>query len=212
MHIASSVAQTLLQIKAVKLNPQYPFTWSSGLLSPIYCDNRKLLSHPNARLFIKAALQLGSMRFSQFDYVAGVATAGIPHGTLLADTLGVPFIYVRDKQKKHGLQNQIEGELKQGARVLVVEDLISTGGSSLRAVDAIREAGAHVVGVLAIFSYGFDKAAEAFKAHKCPLETLSDYDTLVKEALRTGYINSHEADSLTAWRTNPETWGEHIAK
>nr|MCU0346243.1 orotate phosphoribosyltransferase [Saprospiraceae bacterium] len=161
MNIASEVAKRLLQIKAIKLSPQKPFTWASGILSPIYCDNRLVLSHVDTRGFVKDCLVEKSKDFASFDAVAGVATAGIAHGMLLADALGLPFAYVRSKAKEHGRQNLIEGELPENAKVLVVEDLISTGGSSLQAVESVRQAGYKVVGVLAIFSYNFDKATMA---------------------------------------------------
>jgi orotate phosphoribosyltransferase len=203
----SEVARNLLQIRAVKLSPREPFTWASGLLSPIYCDNRVALSHPEVRTFLKKSLAEKSADFGVFDVVAGVATAGIPHGALLADVLGLPFIYVRSGAKDHGRRNQIEGELQAGQRVLVIEDLISTGGSCLTAVDALRDAGAEVVGVLAIFQYGFDKAAQAFAAKGIPFETLTNYDALVQEAARSGYVSQEDLQTLSKWRENPDGWG-----
>jgi orotate phosphoribosyltransferase len=201
MNIASEVANRLLQIKAIKLSPQKPFTWASGIQSPIYCDNRIVLSHPDVRDYIKACLIEKSKDFGNFEAVAGVATAGIAHGMLLADALGLPFAYVRSKAKEHGRQNLIEGELPKNARVLVVEDLISTGGSSLAAVQAVREAGEDVAGVLAIFSYNFEKAIKAFEQANCPVEALSTYDVLLREALSIKYINLIDVDMLTTWRT-----------
>jgi orotate phosphoribosyltransferase len=201
MNIASEIAKRLLQIKAIKLSPQKPFTWASGILSPIYCDNRIVLSHPEVRDFVKQCLVEKSKDFGNFDAVAGVATAGIAHGMMLADTLGLPFAYVRSKAKDHGRQNLIEGELPAGSNVLVVEDLISTGGSSLAAVDAVRQEGLKVVGVLAIFSYNFEKAVTAFENANCQLETLSNYDVLIREALASKYINLIDVDMLTTWRT-----------
>lgn len=201
------VARKLLEIKAVKLSPQAPFTWASGLLSPIYCDNRVALSHPEVRTFLKNCLAEKSTAFGAFDVVAGVATAGIPHGVLLADVLEKPFVYVRSSAKDHGRRNQIEGELAPGQRVLVVEDLISTGGSCLLAVDALREAGAEVVGVLAIFQYGFSKADTAFAEKKVAFKTLTNYDTLAQEAARTGYVSTADLDTLKKWRENPDAWG-----
>lgn len=198
---ASEVAQKLLQIKAIKLSPQKPFTWASGLQSPIYCDNRLVLSDPNVRNFIKAAFVEKAKKFEPFDVVAGVATAGIAHGVLLADALQLPFVYVRSKPKEHGRQNIIEGTVKEGDRVLVIEDLISTGGSSLAAVDVLRNAGCNVVGVMAIFTYGFPKALSAFEQAGCPLETLSNYDVMIREALAGKYITLHDLDLLTTWRT-----------
>ncbi|MBI1227920.1 MAG: orotate phosphoribosyltransferase [Bacteroidetes bacterium] len=200
MNIASEVAQRLLQIKAIKLSPQKPFTWASGILSPIYCDNRLVLSHPDVRGFVKQCLVEKAKDFGSFDAVAGVATAGIAHGMMLADALDLPFVYVRSKPKEHGRQNLIEGELPPKSKVLVVEDLISTGGSSLQAVDAVRDSGHQVVGVLAIFSYNFDKAIHAFENAGCHLETLSNYDILLREALAIKYINLNDVDMLTTWR------------
>ena len=207
MHLAAEVARCLLKIKAVQLQPHDPFTWASGILSPIYCDNRIALSHPVERTFIKNCLAEQSRAFGSFDAVAGVATAGIPHGALLADVLEKPFAYVRSSAKSHGRRNLIEGQLQAGQKVLVVEDLISTGGSSLVAVQALREAGCIVVGVLAIFQYGFAKAETAFKAGKVEFQTLTDYNTLVKEAFTSGYINEKDQEILEKWRQNPEGWG-----
>lgn len=201
MNIASEIAKRLLQIKAIKLSPQKPFTWASGILSPIYCDNRIVLSHPGVRDFVKQCLIEKSKDFGNFTAVAGVATAGIAHGMLLADALGLPFAYVRSKAKEHGRQNLIEGELPAGSEVLVVEDLISTGGSSLVAVEAVRQEGLKVAGVLAIFSYNFEKAVKSFENANCHLETLSNYDVLIREALASKYINLIDLDMLTTWRT-----------
>jgi orotate phosphoribosyltransferase len=207
MMIAQKVAEKLLQINAVKLSPQNPFTWASGIKSPIYCDNRLTLSFPEVRQYIIKSFVKKSGAFEPFDIVAGVATAGIPHGALLADRLKKPFIYVREKAKSHGRQNQIEGVLTQGSRVLVIEDLISTGGSSIKAVEAVRDAGGIVVGVLAIFSYGFEKANQVFKEADCPFNTLSDYDILIAKAIENQYVKREELETLTAWRHSPETWG-----
>ena len=201
MNIASEVAKRLLQIKAIKLSPQKPFTWASGILSPIYCDNRIVLSHPAVRDFVKTCLLEKSKDFGQFDAVAGVASAGIAHGMLLADALNLPYAYVRSSAKEHGRQNLIEGELPPGSKVLVVEDLISTGGSCLKAVEAVRNNGCQVVGVLAIFTYGFHKAQVAFEQAGCQVEALSNYDVLVREALAIKYINLIDVDMLTTWRT-----------
>lgn len=203
----SEVAHHLLKIKAVKLSPREPFTWASGLLSPIYCDNRVALSYPEVRTFLKKCLAEKSAHFGDFDVVAGVATAGIPHGVLLADILEKPFIYVRSGAKDHGRRNQIEGELQAGQKVLVIEDLISTGGSCLLAVDALRDAGAEVVGVLAIFQYGFDKAKTAFYNKGVDFQTLTHYDALVHEAVRTGYVSQEDLQTLSEWRKNPDGWG-----
>ena len=177
------------------------------MLSPIYCDNRVALSHPGVRTLLKNCLAEKSRGFATFDVVAGVATAGIPHGALLADVLEKPFVYVRSSAKDHGRRNQIEGELKVGQRVLVVEDLISTGGSCLLAVDALREAGAEVVGVLAIFQYGFSKADTAFAEKGVGFQTLTNYDALVQEAVRTGYVSETDLNTLKKWRENPDAWG-----
>ena len=203
----SEVARHLLEIKAIKLSPRDPFTWASGLLSPIYCDNRVALSHPKVRTFLKNCLAEKSAAFGDFDVVAGVATAGIPHGALLADLLDKPFIYVRSSAKEHGRRNQIEGELHSGQSVLVVEDLISTGGSCLLAVDALRDAGAGISGVLAIFQYGFARAQQAFAEKLVHFSTLTNYDALVEEAARTGYITEQDLDILKQWRENPDGWG-----
>lgn len=200
MSIAAEVAKRLLQIKAIKLSPQNPFTWASGILSPIYCDNRVVLSHPEARNFVKAAFVECSKQFPKFDKIAGVATAGIAHGALLADALGMPFVYVRSKAKQHGRQNQIEGELNKGERVLVIEDLISTGGSSLKAIDALVEAEAEVVGIAAIFTYGFDIAKTAFAQAGYQMETLSNYDILINQALKTNFIAESDVQLLKNWR------------
>ena len=203
----AEVARNLLEIKAVKLNPRDPFTWASGMLSPIYCDNRVALSHPGVRTYLKNCLVEKSVLFGEFDVVAGVATAGIPHGVLLADMLKKPFIYVRSSAKDHGRRNLIEGELHPGQSVLVVEDLISTGGSCLLAVDALRDAGAEVAGVLAIFQYGFAKAQTAFSEKQVHFQTLTNYDSLIQEAARTGYVTEEDLNILKKWRENPDGWG-----
>lgn len=200
MSNAAEVAKNLLQIKAIKLSPQSPFTWASGIQSPIYCDNRIVLSHPDVRNFIKSCLVKESKAFSPFDAIAGVATAGIAHGALLADALGLPFSYVRSEAKGHGRKNQIEGEVRGDEKILVVEDLISTGGSSLRVVEILREKGCAVVGVLALFSYGFDAAMQAFREADCPLRTLTNYDVLMEEALKSHYISAEDLQQLLEWR------------
>ncbi len=203
-------ASSLLQIKAIELRPHNPFTWASGRRSPIYCDNRAVLSFPTVRTMVKSALVELAGSILGFDTIAGVATAGIPHGVLLADSLELPFVYVRASSKDHGRQNLIEGRLPSNAKVLVVEDLISTGGSSLKAVDALRQAGAEVIGCLALFSYGFKEAHQAFENAKCPLLTISDYPTLLQEAIKINYINANEADILSAWNQNPVAWHEQF--
>lgn len=200
MNIAAEVAKRLLQIKAIKLSPQNPFTWASGIQSPIYCDNRIVLTYPEVRNFVKQCFVEKSSSFGEFDMVAGVATAGIPHGALLADALGKPFIYIRSKAKAHGRQNLIEGEVKGGERVLVIEDLISTGGSSVKAIEAVRAAGCEVVGTLAIFTYGFQKSVNAFEAAKCPFATLSDYNAMIEEAVKFNYVTQDDVAMLQEFR------------
>ena len=204
---AQQAAEYLLQIKAIKLEPQNPFTWTSGILSPIYCDNRKTLSYPNVRTFIRQEFcKLIADQFGTAENIAGVATGGIAQGALVAQELGLPFSYVRSKAKGHGLQNLVEGVIEDGASVVVIEDLISTGKSSLAAVKALREAGANVKGVLAIFSYGFESAEKAFANHDCPLHTLTNYNHLMGVALEKKYINESELESLQNWRVSPKTW------
>ena len=205
--IAREVAEYLLEIKAVVLNPGEPFTWASGLKSPIYCDNRKTLSYPKVRSYLKSAFaDIISEEFSACDVIAGVATAGIPHGVLVADVLNKPFVYVRDKPKGHGLTNQIEGKIEKGQKVVVIEDLVSTGGSSLKAVDALREVGAEVLGLGAIFTYGFGKSVSAFEQAQCKLFTLSDYTTLLEIAEKLDYIKNNDKETLLRWYQNPEQW------
>ena len=203
----AEVARKLLEIKAIKLSPSSPFTWASGLQSPIYCDNRVTLSYPAVRSFLKRCLAEKSKDFGNFDVVAGVVTAGIPHGALLADVLEKPFIYVRSSAKEHGRRNLIEGELSAGQRVLVIEDLISTGGSCIMAAEALREAGAVVVGVLAIFQYGFAKASNAFSEKNIAFQTLTNYDVLIQEAIKMGYVTESDLKTLKEWRENPDGWG-----
>lgn len=204
------VAEFLLQIKAIKLQPTNPFTWASGWKSPIYCDNRVTLSYPTIRTYIRQKLSSAIQEvFGSVDAIAGVATAGIPQGALVAQELGLPFIYVRAKAKEHGRGNLIEGEITPGQRVVVIEDLISTGKSSLQAVDALREAGYTVAGLAAIFSYGFDVADENFKNAKCPYFTLSNYNALIKYAEEKQYISSADVDMLKKWREEPSTWGHN---
>ena len=201
------VAGKLLDIKAIKLQPQKPFTWASGWKSPIYCDNRKALSYPDARSYIKQEFaELARKDFADADVVAGVATGAIAQGALVADLLGKPFVYVRSAPKDHGLANLIEGDLKAGQKVLVIEDLISTGGSSLKAVGALREAGAEVLGMLAIFTYGFETARNAFAEAGVRLTTLSNYDDLIAEAVARGYVSQEDIAALRQWRLSPSTW------
>lgn len=208
MDLATDIAKKLLEINAIKLNPGEPFTWASGMKSPIYCDNRIALSHPDVRTFVKENLAEIADSFGDFDTVAGVATAGIAHGALIADLLQKPFIYVRSTAKGHGRKNLIEGQLEKGATVVVVEDLISTGMSSLKAVDALREVDAIVIGVVAIFDYGFPKAKEAFKMAQCPYKTLSNYNALLSEAVNSGYITQEEENILKIWNQDPEAWAK----
>ena len=201
-------AQKLLEVKAVRLQPEAPFTWASGWKSPIYCDNRKTLSFPALRSFVKVELtRLILENFPEAEAVAGVATGAIAQGALVADALGKPFAYVRSKPKDHGMENLIEGELPKGARVVVVEDLISTGGSSLKAVEALRRAGFEVVGMVASFTYGFPVAEQAFKEAGVKLLTLSNYEAILAEAVSTGYIKESDVEVLREWRKNPAEWG-----
>lgn len=200
-------ASKLLRIKAIKLQPNEPFTWASGWKSPFYCDNRKTLSYPDIRTFVKVGMVHAILKhFPEADVIAGVATAGIPQAALIADVLNMPLIYIRSKPKDHGLENLIEGEMKEGAKVVVIEDLISTGGSSLKAVEAIRKAGGDVVGMVASYTYGFPIAAQAFKDANVKLVTLTDYDHVVAEALATGYIQESDTELLNEWRKDPSGW------
>lgn len=209
--IELKVAEFLLQIKAVKLQPNNPFTWASGWKSPIYCDNRITLSHPSVRTYIRQKLaQLIQEEYGAVDVIAGVATAGIPQGVLVAQELGLPFIYVRAKAKEHGTGSLIEGEIIEGQRVAVIEDLISTGKSSLQAVDALRAAGLSVAGLVAIFTYGFDKADENFAAAKCRYVTLSNYSSLIEFAAEHSYIADNDISLLNTWRENPAEWGKEL--
>lgn len=203
------VAEFLLQIKAIKLQPNNPFTWASGWKSPIYCDNRITLSHPTVRTYIRQQLSKAIQeKFGSVGCIAGVATAGIPQGALVAQELGLPFIYVRAKAKEHGRGNMIEGDDSMtGKRVVVIEDLISTGQSSLQAVTALREAGYDVAGLAAIFTYGFNIAEENFKNANCPYVTLSNYTALVNYAEEHQYITRKDVDMLRSWRESPSTWG-----
>lgn len=204
---ALKIADFLLQIKAVKLNVANPFTWSSGLKSPIYCDNRKTLSFPLIRTSIRQTFSDQIKKeFETVEVIAGVATGGIAIGALVAEELGLPFIYVRSSSKGHGLGNQIEGEYREGQRVVVIEDLISTGGSSLKAVEALRDAKCNVLGLAAIFSYGFDVSIRAFEQAKCQFFTLSDYDVLLEQAEKSNYVSPKDIESLKAWKNNPENW------
>jgi orotate phosphoribosyltransferase len=207
--IEQQVAEFLLQVKAIKLQPNNPFTWASGWKSPIYCDNRITLSHPTIRTYIRQQLTAMIQEvFGPVGCIAGVATAGIPQGVLVAQELGLPFIYVRAKPKEHGTGNLIEGDVVTGKRVVVIEDLISTGKSSLQAVEALRAAGYDIAGLAAIFSYGFDVAAENFKQANCPFVTLSNYNALIKYAGDNQHIADSDVEILKEWRESPSTWGQ----
>lgn len=204
---ASRTAELLLQINAIKLRPENPFTWASGWNSPIYCDNRIILSYPVIRNYIREEMskQVEAL-YGKPNVIAGVATGAIGIGMLVAEYMGLPFVYVRPKVKEHGRQNQIEGRLEDNAHVVVIEDLISTGTSSLNAVKALKEAGAHVQGMVAIFTYGFPVAQANFEDARITLNTLSDYDHLIDIALEKGHISDAQLETLKAWRTQPETW------
>ena len=200
-------AEKLLKIKAIKLQPANPFTWASGWKSPFYCDNRKTLSYPALRNFVKLEIaRLIQEQFGEVDAIAGVATGAIPQGALVADALNLPFVYVRSTPKDHGLENLIEGELRPGMKVVVIEDLISTGGSSLKAVEAIRRDGCEVIGMVASDTYGFPVAIEAFKNAKVKLVTLTNYEAVLDVALKTGYISEQDIPVLDAWRKDPAHW------
>jgi len=201
------VAEKLLKIKAVKLQPNNPFTWASGWESPFYCDNRKTLSYPPIRSFIKIELSRLILEiYPDVEVIAGVATGAIAQGALVANELGMPFIYIRPTPKNHGLENMIEGDLRPKQKVVVVEDLISTGGSSLKAVEAIRSNGAEVLGMIAIFTYGFPEAEQRFKQAKVKLTTLCNYEAVISEALATNYIKESDVATLNEWRKSPATW------
>lgn len=204
---AGEVASRLLQIEAIKLNYKTPFTWSSGWKSPIYCDNRLALSYPAIRTYIKERLaETIRQHYPDAECIAGVATAGVPQGALVADALGLPFVYVRPKPKDHGMGNLIEGKVEKGQKAVLVEDLISTGGSSLKAAQAMQEAGFKVAGMIAIFTYGFDIAAKNFEEAKIPLVCLSDFNHLLKEAVAKNYLNEDELIYVKSWRLDPGNW------
>lgn len=203
------LSEYLLQIKAIQLNVQNPFIWASGWKSPVYCDNRILLSFPEVRNFVKNELvNIVREHFPQANCIAGVATAGIPHGTLVADILQLPMVYVRDKPKGHGMKNSIEGRLPDNARVVVIEDVISTGKSSLKAVEDLREAGAHIEGMAAIYSYEFEIAKTRFKELNVDLLTITNYSDLIPTAVNSGYVSADSLQTLSEWRNNPSTWNE----
>lgn len=205
--VAREIAEYLLEIKAIQLNTEKPYTWASGWKSPIYCDNRITLSYQKVRNYIKTSFaDIIHEEFNGVEVIAGVATAGIPHGILIADVLNLPFIYVRDKPKGHGLTNQIEGHFIKGQKVMVIEDLISTGGSSLKAIAALREAELDVVGLGAIFDYGFSVSEAAFEKEKVHYFSLSNYETLIEKAIENDYVKPAQKPILSDWRQNPETW------
>ena len=204
-------AEKLLSIRAVKLQPSNPFTWASGWKAPIYCDNRKLISYPKIRTFIKIELsRLIIEKFPEADAIAGVATGAIATGAMVADALGLPFVYIRSTPKDHGLENLIEGELKPGSKVVVVEDLVSTGSSSLKAVEAVRKDGSEIVGMIANFTYGFPVATNNFKQAGVKLVTLTNYDAILDEALRINYIVEEDLQTLQEWRIAPADWGKNL--
>jgi orotate phosphoribosyltransferase len=204
---AKKTAELLLQINAIKLRPENPFTWASGWKSPIYCDNRIILSHPKIRNYVATTMaEQVKTRYGNPNVIAGVATGAIGIGILVAEVLRLPFIYVRPQPKSHGRQNQIEGSLSEGQTVVVIEDLISTGKSSLNAVQALKNGGADIMGMLAIFTYNFDVAKENFKTADVPLQTLSDYENLIQQASETNYIKEEKMQTLLQWRSNPQEW------
>lgn len=209
---ALKVAEFLLQIKAVKLSPKKPFTWASGWKSPIYCDNRKTLSYPAVRTYIRQQfVQAIEHEFGRPDMIAGVATGGIAHGALVAHDMGLPFVYVRSGAKEHGMKNQVEGDLSTGRSIVVIEDLVSTGKSSLAAVTALRDEGCEVKGMTSIFTYGFDEARVAFDNAKVKLHSLTNYSILLDQALHSGYITEMDLLPLNEWRKDPSTWGKVAA-
>ncbi|MBS1583435.1 MAG: orotate phosphoribosyltransferase [Bacteroidetes bacterium] len=210
---ALKIAEFLLQIKAVKLSPKKPFTWASGWKSPIYCDNRKTLSYPTVRTYIRQQfVQAIDHEFGRPDMIAGVATGGIAHGALVAHDMGLPFIYVRSSAKEHGMKNQVEGDLTTGRSVVVVEDLVSTGKSSLNAVHSLRDAGCEVKGMVSIFTYGFDEALRAFEQEKVKLHALTSYSILLDQAMHDKYITEQDLISLNEWRKDPANWNKPVTE
>lgn len=208
-NISENIAEQLLQIKAIKLQPTNPFTWASGWHSPIYCDNRKTLSYPEVRDYIKLQfVDLVNKLYPDADVIAGVATGAIAQGALVADVLKKPFVYIRSSPKGHGMENLIEGDIAPGKKVVVVEDLISTGGSSLKAAEALRDAGCNVLGMVAIFTYGFKTAEENFAKNQVELNTLSNYQSLIEVAAATGYVSAEDVKTLSNWRIDPANWGK----
>ncbi len=210
--IADKIALNLLEIKAIKLDAKNPFTWASGLRSPIYCDNRVALSFPEKRTFIKGQLtRVIKENYSDAEVIAGVATAGIPQGALVAEELGLPFVYIRSSAKAHGMTNKIEGKLNPSQKTVVIEDLVSTGKSSLLAVDAIRDSGADVLGMVAIFTYGLEIAQKNFTEKNCNLITLSDYDSMIAKAVSNKYVSDEDEKSLLEWRKDPKAWSDAVS-
>ncbi len=210
-NMKEKIAEMLLNIEAVKLSPSKPFTWASGWKSPIYCDNRKALSYPEVRDYVRDAyVRVIKKEFPDTEVIAGVATGAIAQAALVAQALNLPMVYVRSAAKAHGMTNLVEGVVKAGQKVVVIEDLISTGGSSLKAVQALREMGCEVLGLVAIFSYNFDVASQSFEQEKCKLLTLSDYQTLNQIGLQKGFITENDLDNLKKWRENPNTWGQNL--
>jgi len=210
-NMKEKIAEMLLNIEAVKLSPSKPFTWASGWKSPIYCDNRKALSYPEVRDYVRDAyVRVIKKEFPDTEVIAGVATGAIAQAALVAQALNLPMVYVRSAAKAHGMTNLVEGVVKAGQKVVVIEDLISTGGSSLKAVQALRETGCEVLGLVAIFSYNFDVASQSFEQEKCKLLTLSDYQTLNQIGLQKGFITENDLDNLKKWRENPNTWGQNL--
>jgi orotate phosphoribosyltransferase len=201
------IAEFLLQSKAIKIETASPFSWASGWKSPIYCDNRKTLSYPDTRSYIRDQfVEAVKSSFEDVELIAGVATGAIAQGALVADKMDLPFVYVRSAAKKHGMENLIEGFYEKGQRVVVIEDLISTGGSSLKAVEALREAGCEVLGMVATFTYGFEVAEKNFKKHHLDVVTLLDYESMLQQALESGYIQSGQIETLKKWRLDPSNW------
>ncbi|MEM9672627.1 MAG: orotate phosphoribosyltransferase [Cyclobacteriaceae bacterium] len=208
LSVAERIARMYLTIGVIKLNAERPYTWSSGWKSPIYCDGRIALSYPHVRTYIKYELvEVVRKRFSEVDAIAGVATAGIPQGALVADALDLPFLYVRPKPKTHGMANLVEGEVTQGQKVVLIEDLVSTGGSSAKAAAALDLSGLEVLGLVSIFTYGFDQARELFANAEIPFVSLCNYDVLIKEAVEQNLISTTSLSSLQSWRKSPSTWG-----
>jgi len=207
MNIESQIAEYLLQSKAIKLNATNPFTWASGWNSPIYCDNRITLSYPLIRKFIRDQfIEIIHSKYQECDLIAGVATGAIAQGALVAEKMDLPFVYVRPEPKKHGRENLIEGEIKKGQKAVVIEDLISTGGSSLKAVESLRASGVEVLGMVAIFTYGFEVAIKNFIESNCSLDSLGNYDSMLEIALKMDYIEEKYLNILKTWRQNPSTW------